>query len=128
MNQCPFCHIQGDRDQKIIYENEFAIYTSAEKYNGALKYAGVIIPRAHKITPFDFSDEEFNATFQLLRKAKDYLEQNYQPDGYNVGWNCHEIGGQHIMHAHLHVIPRFKEEPMAGKGIRHLLKSKENEW
>ena len=30
---------------------------------------------------------------------------------------------------HLHVIPRFTEEPLAGKaGIRTLLKSKANQW
>jgi hypothetical protein len=30
--------------------------------------------------------------------------------------------GQEVMHAHLHVIPRFADEPYAGRGIRFLLK------
>jgi len=29
-------------------------------------------------------------------------------------------------HAHLHIIPRYKDEPFSGKGIRHWLKSDEN--
>ena len=54
------------------------------------------------------------------------MDEIHSPDGYNIGWNCNTIGGQHIMHAHLHVIPRFNDEPYAGKGIRHWLKSIEN--
>uniref|UniRef100_UPI003D23A253 HIT family protein n=1 Tax=Kroppenstedtia sanguinis TaxID=1380684 RepID=UPI003D23A253 len=54
------------------------------------------------------------------------MDEQYQPDGYNVGWNCRETGGQSIPHAHLHVIPRFTDEHHAGKGIRHWLKQKDN--
>jgi histidine triad (HIT) family protein len=36
----------------------------------------------------------------------------------DVGWNC----GKETFHAHLHVIPRFEDEPLAGKSIRHWLK------
>jgi histidine triad (HIT) family protein len=49
-----------------------------------------------------------------------------RPDGFNVGWNCGPVGGQVIPHAHLHVIPRFADEPYAGKGIRHWLKQESN--
>lgn len=35
-------------------------------------------------------------------------------------------GGQSIHHAHLHVVPRFRDEPLAGKGIRPWLKSEAN--
>jgi len=40
-------------------------------------------------------------------------DANYQPDGYNVGRNGGAAAGQEIRHAHLHVIPRFKDEPYA---------------
>ena len=35
---------------------------------------------------------------------------------------------QEVFHAHLHVIPRFRQEPMAGQGIRSHLKSEANRW
>lgn len=54
------------------------------------------------------------------------IDREFSPEGYNIGWNAGETGGQHIPHAHLHVIPRFAEGPYAGKGIRHWLKSKDN--
>lgn len=52
--------------------------------------------------------------------------ERYQPDGYNVGWNSGAVAGQEVFHAHLHVIPRFADEPLAGRGIRYALKQPTN--
>ena len=67
----------------------------------------LIIPFKHREKVFDLTVEEWNATFSLLKDVKAILDQKYRPDGYNVGWNCDIVGGQHIMHAHHHVIPGF---------------------
>jgi diadenosine tetraphosphate (Ap4A) HIT family hydrolase len=75
---------------------------------------------------FALSKEELNDTFSLLKQVKEVIDKEYKPDGYNVGWNCGSVAGQHIFHAHLHVIPRFADEPYAYKGIRHWFKSDEN--
>jgi diadenosine tetraphosphate (Ap4A) HIT family hydrolase len=68
------------------------------------------------------------ATFALLKLVKEWMDERYHPDGYNVGWNCGEAGGQIAMHAHMHVIPRFRQEPYAGRGIRYWLKQTANRW
>lgn len=88
--------------------------------------SGLIVPRAHRETVFDLTKEEWDATYDLLIEVKDLLDQLYNPQGYNLGWNIGRIGGQEIFHAHLHVIPRFEDEPYAGRGIRYWLKQKEN--
>jgi histidine triad (HIT) family protein len=56
------------------------------------------------------------------------MAESFAPNGYNIGWNCGTTGGQEVLHAHMHVIPRFRQEPLAGKGIRTLLKSDANKW
>lgn len=63
----------------------------------------------------------------LIREVKIYLDRVYKPQGYNLGWNCGEVGGQHIFHSHLHIIPRYKDESLAGKGIRYMFKNPQNE-
>ncbi|WP_245946881.1 HIT family protein [Paenibacillus cellulosilyticus] len=88
--------------------------------------SGIIIPKQHRETVFDLTEEEWLDTLALLQEVKTVLDAEYQPDGYNVGWNTGSVGGQHIFHAHLHVIPRFADEPFAGKGIRHWFKSQDN--
>lgn len=54
---------------------------------------------------------------RLLRAVKDYLDEEYKPDGYNIGINCGIHAGQTVEHAHIHVIPRYKgdvEKPQGG--------------
>jgi diadenosine tetraphosphate (Ap4A) HIT family hydrolase len=65
-------------------------------------------------------------SFALLQRVKALLDIAYQPQGYNVGWNCGQVGGQSVFHAHLHVIPRYQDEPFAGRGIRYWLKQVDN--
>lgn len=88
--------------------------------------SGLIIPKAHRATVFDLTDTEWTATFSLLGEVKRLLDRMYAPQGYNLGWNCGAVAGQEIFHAHLHVMPRYLDEPYAGKGIRYWLKQPEN--
>ena len=129
MKNCPFCSIHSDIEQKEIISNEYCIFL--QKPQEVLIGSGIIIPRRHCETVFDLSKEEWNSTFELLNEVKKYLDERYHPEGYNVGWNIGHIGGQEVFHAHLHVIPRYKDEPLSGKGIRHWLKqpiNKRNLW
>jgi diadenosine tetraphosphate (Ap4A) HIT family hydrolase len=53
----------------------------------------------------------------MLSEAKRYLAE-FQPEGFTVGWNVGSAGGQHIFHAHLHVICRYQSDPSRGRGLR----------
>lgn len=110
--------------EEILFENESVICVSDN--NDILLGSCYIIPRQHKETPFELSDLEWKETKKMLNKVKKYLDKKYKPDGYNLGWNVGEVGGQFVFHSHLHVIPRYKDEPLAGKGIRHWFMQEEN--
>lgn len=125
MKDCIFCHPELEPTQKIILSNEHCWFLQLEQYQQKgiqLEGSGVIVPKLHRETAFDLTIDEWNAIYTLLQDVKDYLDKTYQPQGYNLGWNCGEIGGQHIFHAHFHVLPRYTDEPLAGKGIRYMLK------
>lgn len=101
--------------ENIVLENEFCVYS--QDSSEILPGAGLILPRASRPTVFDLTQEERNATFELLLEVKAYLGRTLEPQGYSVGWNVSPVGGQHIPQAHLHVIPRFADEPYVGRGI-----------
>lgn len=124
---CPYCPV-CNREQKIIFESDLVLFLQDDRYQGALRHSGVIIPIQHKATVFDLSDAEIVATFQLLSRVKKWMVDRFSPDGYNIGWDCGRVGGQEVFHAHMHVIPRFEQEPLEGKGLRSLLKSDANRW
>ncbi len=117
---CPFCHPESDARQQVVLENEHCRFL--QRPQEVLIGSGLIVPKAHRETIFDLTDDEWSATFLLLRKVKERLDVEYGPQGYNLGWNSGVVAGQEIFHAHLHVIPRYADEPLAGKGIRYWLK------
>ena len=110
------------------FVDDLVRYLDDERWQGALKHSGIIVPVRHAETVFDLTADEVAATFRMLAQAKAWLDAEHQPDGYNVGWNSGAVAGQEVFHAHLHVIPRFAQEPFAGQGIRAHLKSDANRW
>ncbi|MCY9662673.1 HIT family protein [Paenibacillus chondroitinus] len=122
---CPFCFPEKDREQSIVLNNEYCFFV--QKPQEVLIGSGLIVPKMHRDTAFELTPEEWQATFDLLQQVKELLDKEYAPQGYNLGWNCGRVGGQEIFHAHLHVIPRFEDEPLAGKGIRYWLKQTMNQ-
>lgn len=121
--ECPFC-LPALNPAQVIIENEYCCFL--QQPEPMLIGSGIIVPKQHRITVFNLTAEEWQATFALLQRVKALLDEEYAPDGYNLGWNCGVVAGQEIFHAHLHVIPRFKDEPLAGKGIRYWLKQEAN--
>ncbi|MBN8192974.1 HIT family protein [Bacillus sp. NTK074B] len=123
---CPFCHPEKDEDQNIVFENESCYFLQHNLHQDVLEGSGVIVPKNHHRNAFELTEKEWNDTYQLLQKAKTYLDTAYSPDGYTLGWNVGEVSNQFIFHCHLHVIPRYNDEPLAGKGVRYWLKQPEN--
>lgn len=125
---CMFCNKELLEKERVM-QNNSCVFLSSKGYNpeGVLEGAGVIIPFAHKATPFDLTEEEVVDIFSLLKEVQKYLDEKYKPSGYILGWNVGRVSGQiEPYHVHLHVMPRYDDEPLAGKGIRHYLKQKEN--
>ena len=119
--------IQINDKEDPTFENETMIGVRSNNLkNNTLIGSFVIIPKSQVGTPFDLSDKEWEDTKLLMREIKNYLDNKYHPDGYNVGWNVGVAGGQEVAHAHLHIIPRYADEPYAGKGIRYWFKQPEN--
>jgi diadenosine tetraphosphate (Ap4A) HIT family hydrolase len=124
---CPFCP-NPDLDATTVFRDDLVVYVQDERYQGALKHSGMIVPVRHAETVFDLDETEVLATFRMLAKVKAWMDERVAPDGFNVGWNCGAVGGQEVLHAHLHVLPRFRQEPLAGRGIRAWLKAEANAW
>jgi diadenosine tetraphosphate (Ap4A) HIT family hydrolase len=124
MSECPFCDFKDDARGKVTLQNEYCVFI--ECIDNVLEGWGMIIPKQHRETVFDLTREEWEATYSLLKEVKIHIDERFRPDGYNVGWNVNEVGGQEVLHAHLHIIPRYKDELYSGKGIRYWFKQNEN--
>jgi len=123
MDKCKFCLENKILQGKILAKNGLCYFV--ESVDPILKHAGMIITYRHVSSPFEINNEEWKAIKNLLSDVKRILDK-HEPNGYNIGWNIGECAGQNIDHAHLHVVARFKDEPLNGKGIRYCFKQKSN--
>ena len=121
----PYFSIDDLPDQELVLHNDHCAYL-VQPERKILPGSGLIVPFELRETVFDLTPEEWTATYELLQAAKEWVDERYSPDGYNVGWNNKPVAGQSIPQVHLHVIPRFADEPLAGKGIRYFMKQAQN--
>jgi len=85
----------------------------------------LIIPRRHVASIFEATPEERAEIFGLVTRAKEIVERDHRPDGYNIGLNDGRAAGQSVMHVHLHVIPRYiGDVPEAKGGVRWVIPEK----
>ena len=53
------------------------------------------------------------------------LDDEFNPDGYNVGVNVNAAAGQSIFHVHIHLIPRYAgDSPRPKGGVRQVIPAK----
>lgn len=118
-NPCLFC-----TDAKgVSLQNELA-YSARDTYAVSPGHS-VVVPKRHVPEFFDLTPEEVAACMDLINKEKKLIDEEFKPDGYNIGVNIGPAAGQSIFHTHIHIIPRYKgdvENPQGG--VRHVLPKK----
>jgi len=121
---CPFCQLDSNR---ILAEDELSV-VYRDGFPVSLGHT-VIIPRRHFATLFEATEAEQAALLKSLAHARDIIDRHHQPDGYNIGINHGQAGGQSVPHLHIHLIPRYrgdKEDPRGG--VRWVLPDKAKYW
>lgn len=118
-NPCLFC-----KDPRgVSLERELA-YSARDTYAVSPGHT-LVIPRRHVADFFELTPEEINTCMELIIEERKLLDEEFQPDGYNIGVNVGLAAGQSIFHVHIHIIPRYEgdvENPQGG--VRHVLPKK----
>lgn len=117
---CPFCSIPPDR----IVESAPAAFTVLDAFPVSPGHT-LVVTKRHVADFFALKAQEFADIVRLIRSAKDRLDAELHPSGYNVGVNVGEHAGQTVMHVHVHVIPRFSgdtDDPTGG--VRRVIAGK----
>lgn len=124
-DSCPFCIENNLLRGDVLFEDELWYITNLEE--GSIENATMAITRRHILTPFEINAEEWASLQNIIDTMKQLVDSKERPDGYNLGWNIEQAGGQNVAHAHLHLLARYSDEPLAGKGIRYAFKQPSNQ-
>lgn len=120
---CLFCDKDNPEKHRIIFENEL-FYARWDNFPVNKGHAE-IVPKRHIVSFFDLSKEELIEMFDLLKQTKQFIEEKYHPDGYNIGINDGEAAGRTIHHLHIHIIPRYLGDVSNPRGgVRHIIPEK----
>ncbi len=106
MSDCIFCKIiNKEIPNHTVYEDD-SVLAFLDIFPHAKGHT-VVIPKLHAETIFDLSGEEARELMCGVKQAMERIETVLRPEGYNVGWNHGDIGGQVVKHLHVHIMPRY---------------------
>ncbi|PRY12416.1 diadenosine tetraphosphate (Ap4A) HIT family hydrolase [Pontibacter ummariensis] len=117
--------LKGNEERELVTESTEA-FTIYDKYPVNPGHC-LIIPKRITANYFDLTVAEQQACWSMVNKVQNILQEQYNPDGFNIGVNVEEAAGQTIPHVHLHVIPRYNhdmEDPRGG--VRNVIPSRGN--
>ena len=85
----------------------------------------LVVPKRHISSFWNMTNDEYADAFALVRQVQELLGKQYAPDGFNIGINCGVAAGQTVMHAHIHVIPRYQGDMTDPRGgVRRIFPKK----
>ncbi len=108
-DDCIFCKLaNGVFPTNGIYEDDtFKVILDASPAN--LGHA-LILPKEHYQDIFEINEETLGKAMILAKKVATKQMEALKCDGVNIVQNNGEAAGQSVLHYHLHVIPRLKND------------------
>ncbi|UXD21765.1 histidine triad (HIT) protein [Ignicoccus pacificus DSM 13166] len=111
VEDCVFCKIiKGELPARVVYEDEDII--AFLDINPAAPGHTLVVPKKHYKNILDAPDEVVSKVFLVAKKIGKAAIEALDAKGVNVITNAEPVAGQIVMHFHVHVIPRFKEDEL----------------
>jgi histidine triad (HIT) family protein len=110
-SDCLFCGIvAGDVPGQIVDSDEHTV--AFMDINPATKGHALVVPREHADDLMDISDEDLERTMAAARRLARRMDEALEPDGFNILNSCRPAAWQTVFHFHLHVVPRYDDDPL----------------
>ncbi|MEA5573723.1 bifunctional class I SAM-dependent methyltransferase/HIT family protein [Calothrix sp. UHCC 0171] len=114
-NNCIFCNPYKHLTLLCESATTYAIFDGYPLSKGHV----LVIPKRHVSNYFELPLKEQSACWLMVNKIQEMLNKEFAPDGFNVGMNVNKHAGQNVMHASIHIIPRYQGDAAGVKsGMR----------
>jgi len=108
---CIFCKIvAGEMRATIVDEDERTI--AFMDINPATRGHALVIPRAHSADLLSVDREDLGATMLASQRLAARMRERLSADGVNLVNSCGAVAWQTVFHFHVHVVPRYAEDPL----------------
>ena len=108
---CIFCRIiAGEIPATVIDQDERTI--AFMDINPATRGHALVATRQHVRDLLDIGPEDLAATITAAQRLARRMTERLGADGINVLNNAGAASWQEVFHYHLHVIPRYHDDPL----------------
>jgi histidine triad (HIT) family protein len=108
---CIFCKIVArELPATIVDEDERTI--AFMDINPGTRGHALVIPRAHSRDLLDVDPEDLNAVALASQRLAGRITERLGADGVNLVNSCGSAAWQTVFHFHVHVIPRYIDDPL----------------
>jgi histidine triad (HIT) family protein len=108
---CVFCRIvAGEVPATIVDEDERTV--AFMDINPATRGHALVVPREHVADLLEAGDEDLAACAATARRVAARAKDVLPADGVTLINSCGAAAWQTIFHFHVHVIPRYEDDPL----------------
>jgi len=108
---CLFCGIiAGSIPSQTIDSDERTI--AFMDINPATPGHALVVPRVHSADLLEISSEDLTATALAAQRLAQRMKDVLEADGINLINACGAAAWQTVFHFHIHVVPRYEDDPL----------------
>jgi histidine triad (HIT) family protein len=108
---CIFCGIvAGEMPAEIIDSDDHTV--TLMDINPATRGHALVIPRKHTADLLEIDADGLRRCAVAAQRIARRMEESLQPDGFNLLNATRAAAWQTVFHFHIHVIPRYEDDPL----------------
>jgi histidine triad (HIT) family protein len=108
---CLFCGIvAGSVPAQIVDSDDHTV--AFMDINPATRGHALVVPREHAADLMEVSEADLERTMVAARRLARRIDEVLEPAGFNLLNSCRPAAWQTIFHFHVHVIPRYDDDPL----------------
>ena len=110
-DDCIFCKIvAGDLPAQVVYQDDHTV--SFMDINPWTRGHALVIPRNHSRNLLDIDEDDLAHVMAAAKRLAVHMRDRLGCDGVNVLNSSEPAAWQTVFHFHVHVIPRYDDDPL----------------
>ena len=110
-DDCIFCKVlAGEIPAQMVDEDEHTV--AFMDINPWTRGHALVIPRTHSRNLYEIPDDDLHQTAVAAKRLAQRMKERLGCDGVNLLNSCEPAAWQTIFHFHVHVIPRYDDDPL----------------
>jgi histidine triad (HIT) family protein len=110
-SDCIFCKIvAGELPSSRVDEDEHTV--AFLDINPWTRGHALVVPRNHSKDLLEIDDDDLRHTTAAAKRLAARMKERLNAEGVNLLNACGEAAWQSVFHFHIHVIPRWSDDPL----------------